>query len=138
MIELTDEMREAIGSALTDRTPLIVAYVDADGQPSVSLRGSTQAYGSDQLAIWVRNPNGGMLPAILANPKLALMYRNPATRLAWQFHGRARRDDSEQVRRTVYDNSPEGERNADPDQKGVAIIIDVDRVIARGEVLMER
>ena len=138
MIELTDEMRQAINNALADRLPIIVSYVDAEGQPSVSLRGSTQVFGSDQLAIWVRNPNGGVLSAIAVNPKMALFYRNPGERLAWQFHGRAQRDDSEDVRRTVYDNSPEGERNADPDQKGVAVIIDIDRVIARGEVLMER
>jgi hypothetical protein len=138
LIELTDEMREAINGALSDRVPITVSYVDDDGQPSLSLRGSVQVYGSDQLAIWVRNPSGGILSGITGNPKLALMYRNPTTRLAWQFHGRAERDDTEQARQTIYDNSPEGERNADPDRKGVALVIDIDRVIARGEVLMER
>lgn len=138
MIEITAEMREAINGAFNDRVPVVVSYVDGDGQPSVSLRGSTQVYGSDQLSIWVRNPNGGLLPGIAAHPKLALLYRNLGARLSWQFHGRARRDDSEQVRKAVYDNAPEGERNLDPEQKGVAVIIDLDRVIAAGEVLMER
>ena len=138
MIELTDEMKQAINSALSDRVPMVVSYVGGDGQPNIGFRGSTQAFSDDQLAIWVRNPDGGILHGIAANPKLALLYRNPAARLAWQFHGRARRDDGEQVRRTVYDNAPEAERNLDPEQNGVAVIIDIDRVIARGEVLMER
>ena len=138
MIELTDEMRTALNGALADRLPVIVAYVDGDGQPSISFRGTVQPFSDDQLAIWIRNPEGGLLRGVAANPKIALLYRNPAERLGWQFHGRARRDDDGQVRDTVYDNSPEFERNQDPDRKGVAVIVDLDRVIARGEVIMER
>ena len=138
MIELTDEMKQAINSALSDGVPVVVSYVGGDGQPNISLRGSTQVFSDDQLAIWVRNPSGGLLSGIAASPPMALLYRNPAARLSWQFHGRARRDDDEQVRGTVYGNSPEAERNLDPEQNGVAVIIDIDRVIARGEVLMER
>ena len=138
MIKLTDEMKTAVNNAMVDGIPMMIASVDAEGQPSLSLRGSTQAYGDDQLAIWVRNPEGGILKSILGNPKLALMYRNREKRQAWIFHGEARRDDDAQVREQVYDNSPEVERNADPDRKGVAMIIDLVRVIARGEVLMAR
>ncbi len=138
MIKLTDEMRVAIGNALTDRTPLIVAYVDADDQPSISYRGSTHAHSDDQLAIWVRNPNGGILKAVATRPKVSLLYRNPETRTMWAFQGRARVDDSPQVRQRVYDSSPEPERNLDKERAGKALIIDLDRVISRGEVLMER
>jgi hypothetical protein len=138
MIELTDEMRSAINNALSDRAPVVVAYVDADDQPNLSFRGSTQAFSSDQLAIWVRDPGGGLLRAIEKRPKLALLYRNPETRLSWQFHGRARLDEDPGVRETVYANSPEVERNFDPDRKGKAVVIDIDRVIQRGAVLMER
>ena len=116
MIELTDEMKTAVDNAIVDGLPIMVAYVDPDGQPSLSFRGSTQAYSDEQLAIWVRNPEGGILKGILTNPKLALMYRNREKRLAWTFHGEARRDDDAQVRQQVYDNSPEVERNADPER----------------------
>ena len=138
MIKLTDEMKAAVNNAIVDGYPIMVANVDPDGQPNLSFRGSTQAYTDDQLAIWVRNPEGGILKNILVNPKLALMYRNREQRQTWLFHGEAHRDDNAQVREHVYDNSPEVERNADPERKGVAIIIDLARVIARGEVLMER
>ena len=116
----------------------MVSYVDGDGQPGLSFRGSVQAYSDDQLAIWVRNPEGGILRGIAGNPKIALLYRDPEKQLSWVCHGRAQRDDSDGVRQTVYDNSPEAERDRDEDRKGVAVIIDLDRVIARGAVLMER
>jgi hypothetical protein len=138
LIELTDEMRQAIGSALDDRAPVIVAYTDAEGQPHISFRGTTQVYGNEQLAFWARQPQGGVVDAIAQNPKIALLYRNPATRLGWQFFGRAHIDDDAEVRRKVYESSPEREQQSDPERKGRAIIVDVDRVIQRGQVIMER
>ena len=138
MIELSDEMREALASALGDRAPVVVSYVDGDGQPHISFRGTTQVYSVDQLAIWARNPDGGLPNALGTDSKIALLYRNSETRLSWQFHGRARVDEDEEVRRTVFDNSPEFERDQDPDCKGKAVIIDVDRVIQRCETIMER
>jgi hypothetical protein len=138
VIELTDEMRDALASALTDRAPVIAAYTDANGQPQISFRGTAQVFSGDQLAFWARNPQGGVLAAIPTNPKMSLLYRNPATRLAWQFQGRARIDNSEATRAQVFDSSPEVERNQDPERKGVAVVIDVDRVIQRGQAIMER
>ena len=138
MIQLTDEMKTAINGALMNRTPVMVASVAPDGQPSISFRGSAQAYSDTQLAFWARNPDGGVLKAILVNPKLTMMYRNPEARTTWLFHGEARRDDDETVRTTVFDNSPEPERNADPEREGVAVIVDIIRVLERGQVLMAR
>jgi Pyridoxamine 5'-phosphate oxidase len=138
LIQLTNDMKRSINGALIDRMPVVVSYVDSEGQPHISFRGTAQAYSDDQLAVWIRNPDGGILRGIETNPRVALLYRNPAERKGWQFLGRARRDDDESVRQTVFDNSPQFERSQDPERKGVAVIIDLDRVIARGEVLMER
>ena len=138
MIELTDEMREKIGNALDDGFPVVTSSVNPDGQPTISFYGSTQVFGSDQLAIWVRARPGGLTDRIQQNPKMAFLYRNPTERLGWQFHGRAKIADDPEVARQVYDNSPGRERNSDPDREGTAILIDVDKVISRGQVLMER
>lgn len=138
MIELTDEMKEALAGALLNRTPAIMSYVDADGQPHISYRGTAQVYSSDQLAVWARNPDGGLPNSVGVNPKVALLYRNPETRVGWQFLGRARIEQDEDARNAIFDASPEFERNADPDRKGIALVIDVDKVVARGETLMER
>ena len=72
------------------------------------------------------------------NPKVALLYRNTETRVAWQFLGRGHVVTDEAARNQIFDSSPEFERNQDPERKGIAIVIDVDRVVMRGEVIMER
>ena len=55
---------------------MIVAYVDADGVPHVSPRGTVQVWSPDQLAMWIRDPNGGLLRAIASNPHLSCFYRD--------------------------------------------------------------
>jgi predicted pyridoxine 5'-phosphate oxidase superfamily flavin-nucleotide-binding protein len=131
MIELTDDMRERLASALDDRSPVVAASVDADGQPHLSFYGTTQVYGPGQLAIWVRSPDSSFLQRIAANPRVAFMYRNGAERVMYQFHGRARPEPDEAVRQRVFDQSPEVERGLDPDRRGVAVLIDVDQVNGR-------
>lgn len=138
MIALTEEMREAFARALPDRAPVILAYVDPDGQPHITYRGSAQVHSDEQLAFWARNPEGGVVRAVPRNPKVAMLYRHPETRVGWQFYGRARIENDPEVRRAVFENSHEIERGLDPERKGVAIVVDVDRVVSRGEVVMER
>lgn len=138
MIQFTDEIRTAVNHALVDRCPMLLSYVDADGQPSLSFRGSTQTHGEDCLAIWVRNPEGGLLRAIGTNPRIALLYRNPETRLAWMFQGRASVREDAETRERVYNEAPEGERNLDLERKGKALVIELDRIHHRVQVLMQR
>ena len=138
MIVLSDEMRLAIERALDDGCPVISSSVDGDGQPSLSFYGSTQVHSTDQLAIWVRNPGGGFLRRIAANSHVAFLYRNPERRQMWQFHGRARVVDDPEARDAIYEGSHKLERDRDPDRLGVAVIIDLDRVLERGQVVMER
>jgi hypothetical protein len=140
-LELTDDIRMAINGALANGTPVVAAYVDEDGQPHLSFRGSTQVYSDHELAVWNRDPQGGMARALAANPRLAFIYRDPKTRAMYQFHGHGRVDNSEEVRTTVYNNSPEIERNLDFRQRGVAVIVDLERVEGTGpggRVVMER
>jgi len=129
-LNLSEAMQEAVNSAFAMRRPMVISYVDADGSPQLSYRGSTQAFSTTQLAIWVRNPEGRILESIANNPSVALLfgYFEPDDRGFIIFHGRARIDDSAAVREQVYDNAHEFERNQDPDRKGVAIVIDLDSV----------
>ena len=140
-IKITETMRVAVDGALINRTPITVAYVDQNGQPRLSLRGTTQVFSDDQLAIWIRNPEGGLLSAIENNPRLTLLYRDPATRTTYQFYGRGRIDRSEETADQVYSNSPDLERNMDPQRRGIAVVVDLDRVEGRdasGALVMER
>jgi hypothetical protein len=133
VIELTEEMRARLSSALADGYPIVISTVDADGQPHLSFYGTTQVLNSRQLALWVRNPTGGLLSRIVDQPRIALLYRNGPDRVSYQFHGRARTVTDEDVRNQVFDNSPEVERNLDLEHKGVAVVIDVDRVEGRAQ-----
>ena len=129
-LKLTDQIRQIVDGALARGRPLNLAYVDTSGRPSLSFRGSTQVHGDAQLAIWVRNPHDGIVSAIAKNLNVTLLYGNldPAARAFITFRGRGKFDREETVRRRVFDNSPELERNLDKERKGGALIIDLDSV----------
>jgi hypothetical protein len=129
-LNLSAEMQRAVNTGMESGRALAIAYVDENGAPQLSYRGSTHAHSATQLAIWVRNPEGRILSATRKNPAVALIYGNfdPASRGFMVFRGRARIDESAEARRRVYEEAPEGERNLDKDRKGVALIIDLDSV----------
>lgn len=131
VIELTDEMRERLSNALADGYPVVAASVESSGYPKLSFFGSAQVYSKDQLAVWHRAPEGGLLDRIADHPQMSVLYRHGGDRTSWQFYGRAHVDDSDEVRQRVYDAMPEIERMLDAERKGRAVIIDVDRVSGR-------
>jgi hypothetical protein len=131
MIELTGEMRDRLASALADGFPVIAASIESNGYPKLSFFGSAQVYSSDQLAIWHRAPEGGLIDRIAAHPQMSFLYRHGGDRVSWQFYGRAHIDDSDEARQRVWDGMPEIERLLDPERKGRAIIVDLDRVTGR-------
>jgi hypothetical protein len=124
---LTDEIKDLVNGALANGTPVLVAAVSAQQRPVLSFRGSVQVYSDHQLGFWARNREGGTLDAIAHNPHVALVYRSPTTPVL-QFHGRARIATDEAERARVYDIAPERERASDPERKGAAVIVDLDRV----------
>jgi hypothetical protein len=111
--------------------------------PSSRFEAAHKPYSDTQLALWVRNPEGGLSEAIDKNPNITLLYGDfsPESRAVITFRGRGRIDKSEAVRRTVYDNSAAGERDRDKERKGNALIIDLDSVdgfFAGGMLKMRR
>jgi general stress protein 26 len=129
-LKLSPEMKQAINAAFESGRAVSLSYVDDQGVPHLSYRGSTQAYSDTQLAIWVRSPEGLLLPSVRKNPAVALIYGNfdPKQRGFMMFRGRARIDDNAEVRRRVYEAAHEFERDKDKDRKGVALIIDLNSV----------
>jgi hypothetical protein len=136
-IELTDEMRAALASALTDAAPVIVASSGASGMPDIAFKGSAMVWDSEHLAFWERS-RGQTLRNMQENPQLCLLYRNPATRTAWKFFGAATLHEDGETREQVMAKTNEIELSRDPERKGVAVVIRVDRVLQAGQVLMER
>ncbi len=142
-LKLTAALKELVNHALEHGRMISVAYVDLDGRPAISFRGSLQAYSDTQLAIWVRNPAGGILKAVAAgHVHIAALYGEVGAqgKAFITFRGRGRIDNSEAVRRAVYDNAPPGERGLDKEQKGVPLLIDLDSVdgIFQGEFFKMR
>jgi hypothetical protein len=127
-ILLPSDLRRRIDNALVERHPMLVAHVDADGQPILSFRGSVQAFSDDQLALWVRNAQGGFVQAIARNPRVALMYRDEQAKATYQFQGRARVTDVAGERQRIFDAAPPAERAHDFAMLGVAVLVDLDRV----------
>ena len=130
-LKLSAALKEVVDKALERGRMMSVAYVSADGRPELSFRGSVQAYSDTQLAIWVRNPQGGIVAAVRAGKThIALLYGEirPDAKTFLSFRGRGRIETSGEVRRAVYDHSPELERNLDKDRGGVPLLIDLDSV----------
>jgi Pyridoxamine 5'-phosphate oxidase len=130
--EIPTYLRGQIDSALFNNTPMVVCYVDADGQPQQSLRGSTLVFSPTQLAIWVRNAEGGIIKAMANNPRLSLLYRDSNSRSTIVVQGRGHVATDEETRHRLYDMSPEVEQMHDPDRKGAALIIDINRLQGGG------
>jgi len=131
----------AVNGALLRGRALALAYVDDDGAPSQSFRGSAQVLDATTLAIWSRKQSGGLVDAIASRPQVSLLFLEPdgpGPRML-SFRGRARVDRSADD--TVYAAMIEGERAQDPERGGVAVLIDVDEVRglgADGPFQMER
>lgn len=132
-IELTDDMRARLATALADGYPVVAATVDDDGQPKLAFFGSTHVHSPDQLAFWVRDPEGGTVRRLRERPRISFLYRHGPDRVRWVFEGRARvvdRADGE-TRDRVYEAIPELEQLMDGERKGAAIVVDLDRVTGR-------
>jgi hypothetical protein len=118
-------VRGIINGALANGTPIVVAYTDENGQPVLSLRGSTQVYSDTQLCIWVRNADGGIIKNMARNNRLSLLYRDSKLRTTLIIQGRGHVESDPAIRERVYQLAPEVEQNHDPGRKGAALIIDV-------------
>ena len=124
---LTQEIKDLVNGSLETGNPILLAAVDRDSRPVLSFRGSTAVHADDQLGLWVRNVQGGTVEAIRHNPHVALMYRSATVPLL-QFQGRARIVTDAAERDQVFEAAPERERKADSERKGLAVVIELDRV----------
>ncbi len=131
-IELNETISDAVNNSLTKGNPIVLAYVDEDGQPKMSFRGSAQVFSPNQLAVWVRNPGGGLQRALAKNPRISLLFRSPDPRMVLNFVGKGHLEGGDATRTKVYESSPQPEQNADKERKGLALVIDLDRVTGFG------
>ena len=133
-LDLSGDIASAVDSAASRARPLALGYVDEDGNVGFLSRQHACAWapavgdlgpeGRRRLC-HDRRPSAGVAPCITRCPGY------PRAVLFLSFRGRAHVDPS--ANDEVYSAIIEGERQQDPERKGVAVIIDVDSVNGFGD-----
>lgn len=120
-------LRERIDTALPGKHPMYITYVDAQGRPQMSQRGSIMALGPDSLGLWAR-AGSGLAVAVRANPQVALVYRDEIARSTYTFAGRARVAEDEATRSAIFEAMAVPEQRHDFARLGSALVIELDSV----------
>jgi hypothetical protein len=120
------EVKSVLYNALSNDTPVTVAYVDKDGRPHQSTRGSAIVFDDHQLGIWVRAQDGGLGAAIEENPNISIHYWDNKQRVQLVFQGQGRIVADEETRTQLFEMMPEVEQHQDPERRGRALIVDVE------------
>ncbi|MBI2997160.1 MAG: pyridoxamine 5'-phosphate oxidase family protein [Deltaproteobacteria bacterium] len=138
MIALTDQMREMVNNALANNCPCILATATASGEPDIGFKGSTMIFDNESLAYWERTRRQH-LKNLQENPRVVVLFRDPQTKINWRFHGVATIHPDGPIREQVMARVVKAELDKDPERKGFAVAIRVDRVTnLAGEVLQTR
>jgi hypothetical protein len=126
MIDLT-EMAEFVDKSGPDGFVMLVATASKDGAPDLSFKGSFMVWDKDHLAFWER-AHGQTLKNLEENPQAAVVYRNREAGKAWRFWGTAELLRDGEVRQGIMDRTFQPELDRDPERKGVAVLIKVNKV----------
>jgi hypothetical protein len=135
-IDLSGEVAEKINVAFRDAIPLVIATASAAAVPDLALKGSAFVYDKDHVAYWER-VRGQTLRNLQENPAVALYYLNVPQRSMFRLYGVAEVIEAGPVRDEIMSRTPQHELDRDPERKGAAILIRIDRVVGR-DISMER
>jgi predicted pyridoxine 5'-phosphate oxidase superfamily flavin-nucleotide-binding protein len=137
MIEFTDEMVTALDNSFQDQMIVLVASASKAGMPDIAFKGSAFAWDKDHIAFWERSL-GTTFRNLQENGQCCLLYRNFAARQVWKFFGVAEVYTEGDVRQQVMDRSVEAELARDPERKGAAVVVRIDKIVMGPQVLQER
>jgi hypothetical protein len=126
-------LQEHINSAFP-ANPCLVASVLPDGFAQVTPRGSVLVLDDNHLAIWERG-KGSTNAALKDGSKITVFFRNPKLRETGmlpkggiaRFYGTAKVHKSGPVYDQVWEKVVQPEKDRDPEKKGFAVTISVDR-----------
>ena len=138
MISIVDPMKELVDNALANGCPCILATVSADGEPDIGYKGSMMVFNGDSLAYWERTKRVH-LKNVKENPKVIVLFRDTKSKAAWRFHGTATLHEDGPVRDQVMARCVKEELDKDPERKGAAVVIRLDKITNMGgQVLQSR
>jgi hypothetical protein len=114
----------------------LLGTVMGDGFANISPRGSTQVFDDETLALWDRGGRASS-EALEDGAKLTVYYRNPALGTGGngmlpaggiaRFFGTAELHVEGEAYEQVWNNMAQPERDRDPEKKGFAVLIRVER-----------
>ncbi len=144
-IKLDDTMAKFLAQAIGDGAIPLVGTSSKAGDPQISPKGTVAVFDDDTLCFWERSYRTSY-EALAENPKVVIYYRNPARikevpyrNAAIRFRGVARVTTDEAARERAWALSPKAEQDRDPQRKGAAILVRIDRVEdLGGDVIMQR
>ena len=128
---------QMIDTARADGVVCLLGTADANGAPQISPKGSMLVLDAGRLAYWERSGRTA-LANLRANRRAVVYYRNPAASerfpngAVWRFYGEATVLTDGAERDAVYQRVIPPEQEKDPDRKGAAVIISVDRITDLG------
>jgi predicted pyridoxine 5'-phosphate oxidase superfamily flavin-nucleotide-binding protein len=145
MIQMTELMARLIAAAPDDGVPCLVGTSSKDGYPQISPKGSVAVLDPETLCFWERSFRSSY-DAIEANPHIVVYYRNQKSSIempyrgsALRFHGDARVVTEGPERDRAWELCNKDEQARDPEKKGAAILIRVDKIEEiSGNVVMQR
>jgi hypothetical protein len=115
-------------------TPTLVGVVMPDGYAQISPRGSTMVYDDRHLALWERG-KGSTNKLLQTGAKATVFLRKPALRESGllpkggiaRFYGTVTVHRSGEVYDRVWQQLIQPEKDRDPEKKGYAVLIRVER-----------
>lgn len=125
---------DAVNNAFYNQAVCVIATSNAS-DVDLALKGSFMVWDQDHLAYWERGLNE-TLRAIRANPRVAVLVR-PKGASAMRFYGEASVVEDPDQGEAIYRRVIPEEQARDPEKKGVAVLIRVDR-IRQGAQLVSR
>jgi predicted pyridoxine 5'-phosphate oxidase superfamily flavin-nucleotide-binding protein len=132
-------MGELINNALAEGCPCLIATASKDAVPELGYKGSMMVFDKESLAFWERTFQT-TIRNIQENPRVMVLYRNAAKGgAAWRFLGTATVYKDGAIREQVMSRTVQAELDKDPERKGYAVVIRVDKIFGIGpKLLMER
>jgi hypothetical protein len=116
---------EIVDNAYHNQAPMLIATSHRD-QPDLAFKGSFMVWDRDHLAYWERGLNE-TLAGVQSNPNVAVLVR-PKGSPPVRFYGQAHLVEDPAQREAVWQRVIPEEQGRDPEKKGYAVLIRVDRI----------
>ncbi|HEX4112348.1 MAG TPA: pyridoxamine 5'-phosphate oxidase family protein [Stellaceae bacterium] len=133
MAKIPKSLHEPINTAFPTNVALI-ATVLPNGFAQVTARGSTMVFDDEHIALWERG-RGSTNASLKDGSKVTVFFRKPELRASGvlpkggiaRFYGTAKIHKSGPIYDQVWEKLIQPEKNGDPDKKGFAVLIEIER-----------